>query len=166
MIFATVGMEMFPFDRFVKALDEAKGCGRLEEEVFFQIGFSVYEPKHCIWTRFVEFEKNIELLKKSRVIVAHAGVGSTLMCLNLGKVPILFPRLYRYSEHVDDHQLEFAKRMDSDRKVIVAYENQELILSIRDYDRLLLNLRSNAVVGPRLTDYLEDLLTRRNWSKN
>ena len=34
----------------------------------------------------------------------HAGIGSALMALDSGKLPILVPRLERHGEHVDDHQ--------------------------------------------------------------
>jgi len=160
MIFASVGTEKFPFDRLIKALDDARQRGELEEEVFIQIGCSSYEPRHCIWESFVEFGRQIEFLKTARVIVTHAGVGSFLMCVSLGKVPILFPRLHRYREHLDDHQLEFAKRIDSERSAIVAYNEHELLMAIRHYGRLVRNLRSDSTARPRLADYLQNLLMR------
>jgi UDP-N-acetylglucosamine transferase subunit ALG13 len=45
------------------------------------------------------------------VLIAHAGVGSVLVALTAGRRPILVPRLRAYGEAVDDHQLEFARKL-------------------------------------------------------
>ncbi|MCQ1951078.1 hypothetical protein NNX28_14235 [Arthrobacter sp. zg-Y859] len=38
------------------------------------------------------------------VVVTHAGVGTVLQLLELGKSPVVVPREKARSEHVDDHQ--------------------------------------------------------------
>jgi UDP-N-acetylglucosamine--N-acetylmuramyl-(pentapeptide) pyrophosphoryl-undecaprenol N-acetylglucosamine transferase len=42
------------------------------------------------------------------LVIAHAGVGSALTTLDLGKAPVLLPRLKIHREMVDDHQLMIA----------------------------------------------------------
>jgi UDP-N-acetylglucosamine transferase subunit ALG13 len=44
-------------------------------------------------------------------VVCHAGVGSALQAMSVGKAPILVPRLIEHGEHVDDHQEQIAKRL-------------------------------------------------------
>lgn len=47
------------------------------------------------------------------VVVAHAGIGSALGALDLGRAPILVPRRTAHNEHVDDHQIQIAAELDS-----------------------------------------------------
>jgi UDP-N-acetylglucosamine transferase subunit ALG13 len=46
------------------------------------------------------------------VVVCHAGVGSTLQLLEAGRVPVVVPRLRRFGEHVDDHQVDLADTLE------------------------------------------------------
>ncbi len=43
-------------------------------------------------------------------MVTHAGVGSIIVALSNGKRPVVVPRLKRFGEAVDDHQLQFGRR--------------------------------------------------------
>jgi UDP-N-acetylglucosamine transferase subunit ALG13 len=51
-------------------------------------------------------------IRAARVVVTHAGAGSVLTCLAAGTRPIVIPRLRRYGETSDDHQLAFGRRLD------------------------------------------------------
>lgn len=54
----------------------------------------------------VEFQAEIA---RADVVVAHAGCGTFLRCLGLGKAPVMVPRRSAYDEHVDDHQEQLAQ---------------------------------------------------------
>lgn len=41
-------------------------------------------------------------------VIAHAGIGSALGVLSLGRTPVLVPRRQHRGEHVDDHQTQIA----------------------------------------------------------
>jgi UDP-N-acetylglucosamine transferase subunit ALG13 len=47
------------------------------------------------------------------LVIAHAGVGSALTALDQGRAPVLLPRLHRFDEMVDDHQLMIAAELES-----------------------------------------------------
>lgn len=47
------------------------------------------------------------------VVVAHAGTGSALTALTMGHQPLLIPRREAFHEHVDDHQVEVARLLES-----------------------------------------------------
>lgn len=53
-----------------------------------------------------------EAIAGSDVVIAHAGTGAALTAIEAGKTPILVPRLARYGEHVDDHQVQIASELD------------------------------------------------------
>jgi UDP-N-acetylglucosamine transferase subunit ALG13 len=50
----------------------------------------------------------IDAMREADVVVAHAGVGTALAALEVGKCPVLVPRRLAHGEHVDDHQIQIA----------------------------------------------------------
>lgn len=110
MIFVIMGMEVHPFDRLARAIDELQLAEAGREEYFIQLGSCTYEPKHARFERFLSFGDVCENVRKSSVVISHAGAGSTLVCIQQGKHPILVPRRSHFGEHVDEHQVPFAAR--------------------------------------------------------
>lgn len=51
-------------------------------------------------------------ISSADLVIAHAGIGSSLMALDTGHRPVLLPRLSVHGEHVDDHQLLIAGELD------------------------------------------------------
>jgi len=137
MIFVTVGTEKFPFNRLLKLIDHGKETGQISEDVFGQIGCATYVPLFYPYRAFLSFEEMIWYVSNCSVVVAHAGVGSTLLCLRIGRIPILFPRSAAKGEHLDNHQIEFADMMEKEQKAIVARNLEELAEKIRSYRDLV-----------------------------
>lgn len=164
MIFIIVGIEKFPFDRFLKAIDNGIRSGKINEEVFAQIGNSKYTPSSFRYTQFLPFNEVIDLIKAASVLVTHAGVGSTLLCLELGKIPIIFPRIANLGEHLDDHQVEFAKQMEKERKVLAAYNEEDLLNKIKDYKNLIKRLNNPSTLSSKnnLLSFLKDVIKGEN----
>ena len=119
MIYVTLGTMFLDFERLVTAADGvARDTG---EQVIVQLGMSPCRPKHCAWFDFLPREDVIEIQRHARVIVGHAGIGTALDALSLGRPFITAPRLKRYNEHMNDHQLEIAdaiERRGWGRKVV------------------------------------------------
>lgn len=122
MIFVTVGTQKFSFERLLKEMDALVGCGSLREEVFAQIGTSSYLPQNYTCERFVSEDFFNEKLKECRILVTHGVVGTITKGLKLKKSVIIVPRLRRYQEHVDDHQLEIARAFE-EKKFALSCEN-------------------------------------------
>lgn len=133
MIFVTVGTEKFPFDRLLKTIDEGISSGEIKHDVFAQSGTSRYAPVNYEHTAFLPFTEMVEKIQQADMVVSHSGVGSTLLCLSLGKIPVLFPRFEQLGEHLDNHQLEFTRQMEKHGKVLAAYNEQELPAMISLY---------------------------------
>ncbi|MFH8080703.1 MAG: PssE/Cps14G family polysaccharide biosynthesis glycosyltransferase [Candidatus Aenigmatarchaeota archaeon] len=126
MIFVTVGTSKFSFNRLIKKIDELIGEGKIKEEVIIQIGYSTYEPKYAKWFRFESYAKMKELIQKSRIIITHGGVGSILTCLVYKKTVIAVPRMKRFKEHVDDHQVDLVKELSKEGKVIAVFDVEDI----------------------------------------
>ncbi len=106
MIFVTTGT-CEPFDRLLHALDELV----VDEELIVQHGHSRVRPPRARCVDFLAYDELVEVVRNARVVVTHAGVGSVLTALANGKRPIVVPRLAVHGDAVDDHQLEFARRL-------------------------------------------------------
>jgi UDP-N-acetylglucosamine transferase subunit ALG13 len=122
MIFVTVGTNEAPFDRLLHAIEGL--C--LEEELVVQHGSSRIRPAQASCFDFLPFELLTDHVRRARVVVTHAGVGSIIVCLASGKQPIVVPRLKRFGEAVDDHQLVFGKRFAESGLVRLAEHRHEL----------------------------------------
>lgn len=128
MIFVTLGTQKFQFDRLLKYIDEQIENGEIKEKVFAQIGNSTYVPKNYKYKDFidkVEFEKKIN---ESSLVITHSGVGTIITALNKDKPVIVVPRLAKFKEHVDDHQLQIAESFSKKNFVISNGENIDDLL--------------------------------------
>jgi UDP-N-acetylglucosamine transferase subunit ALG13 len=103
VIFVTIG-SMFPFDRMIEALD-AWAAGQ-QEEIVAQIGAGRFEPKHMAWVRKLDRPAYADAVRRARLVVAHAGVGSVVSAGEQGKPIVVLPRRAALGEHTSDHQVE------------------------------------------------------------
>ncbi|MBU5687912.1 MAG: PssE/Cps14G family polysaccharide biosynthesis glycosyltransferase [Candidatus Aenigmatarchaeota archaeon] len=126
MIFVTVGTSKFSFNRLIKKIDELVGKGKIKEEVIIQIGHSTYIPKYTKWFRFDSYENMKELTKKCRILITHGGVGSILTGLMFKKTIIAVPRMKKFKEHIDDHQVELIKELSKDGKIIPIFDLNDI----------------------------------------
>lgn len=123
MIFVTVGTHEQPFNRLVKAVDDLVENGTIKEDVIVQKGYSTYEPKHCKCYNLISWEEMQKYNKEARIIITHGGPASFIDVLSLGKTPIVVPRQAKYNEHVNDHQLEFARQLVERGENIIVVED-------------------------------------------
>lgn len=125
MIFVTVGNHNQGFDRLIKKMDEI--AGKTDEQVIMQIGYTTYKPVNAEYFSFLEsFEEILRLNREARVVVSHAGAGSIVTALKEKTPVIVVPRLKKYDEHMNDHQLEIAKAMSENKNVTVIYDVEDL----------------------------------------
>lgn len=125
MIFVTVGNHNQGFDRLIKKMDEI--AGKTDEQVIMQIGYTTFKPVNAEYFSFLEsFEEILRLNREARVVVSHAGAGSIVTALKEKTPVIVVPRLKKYVEHMNDHQLEIAKAMSENKNVTVIYDVETL----------------------------------------
>lgn len=156
MIFVTTGAQM-PFDRLVRAVDGwAGGTGR---EAFAQIGDAGYEPRHLEWTRFLPPAEFRARLDQASAVVAHAGMGTIIRCLELGKPILVMPRRASLGETRNDHQVATAKRFRALGMVRVANDEGELLSHLDEIERQRSNGRIGRAEEATLTRSLGRLLS-------
>lgn len=122
MIFLTLGTQKFQFNRLLEKVDELKGLNKINEDIFAQVGYSDYQPQNFTARRFldkIEYQKKVT---EADLIITHGGVGSILSASKNDTPVIVIPRLKKYGEHVDDHQLDIVK-VFNDLGVIIACDD-------------------------------------------
>ena len=138
MIFVTVGTHEQPFDRLVKKVDDLNKDGIIKEEVFIQTGFSTYEPKYCQWSKLIPYQQMVKNVAEARIVITHGGPASFIMPLQIGKTPVVVPRQHQFDEHVNDHQVEFARNVAQRMGTIITVENIETLGDIiMNYDQII-----------------------------
>ena len=139
MIFVTVGTQDVPFDRLLKAVEKQIKNGNIKEEVIVQCGKTKFKSKNMKFINFLELEEFNKLIKKANLIICHGGVGSILDGLKNNKVVIACPRLAKYKEHNNDHQLE----------IINKFSNDGYIIPLKDPNKLDIALEQALIFRPK-----------------
>ena len=158
MIFLTVGTQ-FPFDRLVRAIDGVLDEGLIDEEIFAQIGETSYKPHN--FESVASLEKRVfdKRLKEASAMIGHAGMGTITMALENGKPLLVMPRLRRYREVVNDHQLAIARKFEEYGHVLVAYQETDLRSKAGELKHFVPTKRQTQVeeVTRRISTFLNEL---------
>ena len=120
MIFVTLGTQAYPFDRLLSGLEG------VEEELIVQAGPSTRRPAGALWFDYLDYTPLLEYVRQARIVVAHAGIGTVMTVVAEGKRPVVVPRLRRYGEAVDDHQVPIARRL-ADAGLVRLVEDPETL---------------------------------------
>ncbi|HEY8333391.1 MAG TPA: glycosyltransferase [Tardiphaga sp.] len=156
MIFATVGTQG-QFDRLIRTIDGWAGAnGRTD--VFAQTGPSDYRPEHIRTERFVDATEFRERVEAASLVISHAGMGSIITALELGKRIIVMPRRASLGEHRNDHQLATAKRFAEQGSITVAYTEQELIDTLDRLQGLNETERLTSPASPHLISAIRSFI--------
>ncbi|MDY2628716.1 MAG: PssE/Cps14G family polysaccharide biosynthesis glycosyltransferase [Lachnospiraceae bacterium] len=126
MIFITLGSQKFQFNRLLKVIDELIAKGVITDKVFAQIGYSSYTPRYYSYKNFLDRDEFAEWEGKCDVLITHGGTGAIIGAVKKGKKVIAVPRLAKYGEHVDDHQIQ----------LIGQFREQNLICGLNDCSEL------------------------------
>ena len=110
MIYVTIGTMQLEFPRLIRKVDEIADA--TSEKIFVQTGLDKHLPAHCEHFDFKPREEVEAIQREARVIVAHAGIGSVIDALKAGRPLVVVPRLKRFREHNNDHQLDLARAIE------------------------------------------------------
>ena len=138
MIFVTVGTHEQPFNRLIQKVDELKRDGVIKDDVIIQTGFSTYKPKYCQWSKLISYQQMVKNVADARIVITHGGPASFIMPLQIGKTPIVVPRQHQFNEHVNDHQVEFARNVAQRMGTIIPVEDINTLGDvITNYDQIV-----------------------------
>jgi UDP-N-acetylglucosamine transferase subunit ALG13 len=131
LIFVCVGSREYQFDRILEKVDDLVKKNKIDEEVFAQIGQSNYMPEHYQYVRYISPDDFHQKQIDADLIISHGGTGALVAALKLGKKVIAVPRLAKYQEHIDDHQIQVCNMLEEQQYLKVVYEMSELYDAIK-----------------------------------
>lgn len=158
MIFVTLGTQDKPFDRVVKKIDELVEKKIIKEEVIIQCGASNVKTKNVKLVDFIPYEDFNSYIENSSYIIAHAGVGSVLDGLKARKKVIVVPRLAKYNEQKNDHQLQITEEFGKRGLIIPCKDENDLekaISKLKDFTPKTFESNTNNFVN-LIEDFIDN----------
>ena len=128
MILVTLGTQDKPFVRLLKAIDDEITKGNIKEKVVVQAGYSMdkYETSNMEMFDLIDREAFNKLVNECSLLITHGGVGSILTGLKANKKVIACPRLFKYKEHINDHQTQIINEFAKAGYILAYNENDDL----------------------------------------
>jgi UDP-N-acetylglucosamine transferase subunit ALG13 len=164
MIFVTVGTHEQQFNRLVGYMDQ--WASDHDEEVIIQTGFSTYKTTNCRWQKLFPYQEMVKNVAEARIVITHGGPSSFIMPLQIGKIPIVVPRKYRFDEHVNDHQVDFCNQVAKRQKNIIVVEDIDMLGdTIDQYDDIVAGMTkgivsNNAAFCAKFTKIVDRLMRK------
>lgn len=134
MIFVTLGSQKFQFNRLLQKLDKLVESGTITEDVFAQIGYSDYNPQNYQYKEFLDRDEFSAKMRLCKLVITHGGTGAIIGAVKQGKPVIAVPRLAKYGEHVDDHQIQIVKQFKEMNIICSCYDSEQLEACIKEIE--------------------------------
>ena len=113
MILVTLGTQDKSFTRILDEIQKLIDNNIIQDRVVVQAGFTKYKSNNMKIFDLVDREQFSELIKECSLLITHGGVGSILTGLKNNKVVIACPRLAKYKEHLNDHQVQIVNNFSA-----------------------------------------------------
>jgi UDP-N-acetylglucosamine transferase subunit ALG13 len=154
--FVSIGNGKQNFLRLLNAVTQL--IDYLPKPILIQSGHTPFSYHECDVVDFVSMDNFIRHVTEAQLLIFHAGAGSVLNAIRAGKRPIVMPRRARFDEHVNDHQVEFAKILHSAGKVFMVQDTDGLRLTIEKFHEEDISLKP--IDNPPAFDVIKTLLAR------
>ena len=128
MILVTLGSQDKAFTRLLENIDKEIEKGNIKEKVVVQAGYTVdkYQTNNMELFGLVDRDEFRRLVSECSLLITHGGVGSILVGLKAGKKVIACPRLFKYKEHMNDHQVQIINEFAEAGYILAYNENDKL----------------------------------------
>lgn len=110
--FLAVGTHHEPFDRLLRMAGEAAAQGLLPSPVIAQSGASEHHPRGFEGDHWLDPDAFRRHLASAEIVIGHAGSGLVSGALAAGTRPLVLSRRSAFGEHVDDHQIQIARKLE------------------------------------------------------
>jgi UDP-N-acetylglucosamine transferase subunit ALG13 len=115
-------------------VDEAKqqGLVRADEDILAQSGHTPYVAlsNGFVLKPFLDHDEYFKAIADARLVISHAGLSSIADSLNANKRIIAVPRLKKYREHQNDHQLQLVKKFGNEGYLVPCLEAKGLAAAL------------------------------------
>lgn len=135
MIFVMLGTQKQQFTRLLDLIENSKELAN--EEIIVQGGNTKYTSNKMRIFEFVSPQDFEKYIKESSYIISHGGVGSILTALKSNKKILVVPRLKKYNEHINNHQIEICEQLESKQNLLCYHEEENFdddVIKLRNTD--------------------------------
>ena len=132
MILITLGTQDKQFTRLLNVVQNEIDKGNIKDKVIVQAGHTKFESNDMEIFDLIDREKFSNLISECDVLITHGGVGSIITGLQNNKKVIVAPRLAKYDEHMNDHQLQITENFSKAGYILPLYENDDLGKILKD----------------------------------
>ena len=122
MIFISVGTQKQSFKRLFHMVEESKVISN--QRIIAQTGYTEFNSRKMEIVPFMSIDLYKKYMEEADIVICHGGVGTIFDALYAGKKVLAIPRLAKYEEHVNDHQIEICDEL----------EKEGYILYLKEYD--------------------------------
>lgn len=122
MIFVTLGTQDKKFKRLLEAVEGLE----INEEIIVQAGSTDFKSDKMEIHKFLTSKEFERYMKKARIVITHAGVGTIISGLSMNKKMIVAPRKQEYKEHVNNHQ----------EQILETFSREGYIIPLNDFSKL------------------------------
>lgn len=126
MILVTLGTQDKTFPRLLEAIQKQIDKGNIKGKVIVQAGSTKFESKDMEVLDLIDRDLYAKLISECDLLITHGGVGSIITGLKCNKKIIAAPRLAKYGEHTNDHQLQIIEKFSDAGFILPLYNFDEL----------------------------------------
>lgn len=126
MILVLLGTQNNSFHRLLEEIQKNIKNGNIKEKIVVQKGYTKFESQDMEIYDQLPSDELKKLIDKANIVITHGGVGSIITSIEKGKKVIAAPRLKKYKEHVNDHQLDIINSFSEMGYIIGIHEVEEL----------------------------------------
>ncbi|BBC24645.1 sugar transferase [Pseudanabaena sp. ABRG5-3] len=130
MLLITVGTEQYQFNALMQWIEILIKYQLINEEVLVQYGSSTYLPDGAKAYRWISDQDFSNLIDKASLIISHCDESIAELLEDQDTPYVLVPRLQRFRENVDNHQMEVAEDFER-RGVAIARSPGDLVKFIK-----------------------------------
>jgi len=137
MILVLLGTQNNSFHRLLEEIQKNIDNGNIKDEVLVQKGYTKFESKSMKLYNQLPIDEIRQLTEKADLVITHGGVGSIITSLEKSKKVIAVPRLKKYKEHVNDHQIDIIKSFGEAGYIIGLNNVEELsdaLKKVQDFE--------------------------------
>lgn len=158
MIFVSLGTQDKSFTRLLEQVEEAINLGYIKDEVIVQAGVTNFQSKKMKIYNLLSIDEFDIYMKTCDLLITHGGVGNILNGLRENKKIIAAPRLKKYNEHENNHQIQ----------IVNEFEKQGYIIKLDEFDRLNEKIELSKIYkfkkfkshNEKFVDLIDEILTK------
>lgn len=156
MILVSLGTQDKSFIRLLTEIDRLIEKKVINEKVLVQAGITKYDTENMEIFDFIPKDEFEILIREAKYIICHAGVGTILSGVLENKKVIAVPRLKKYKEHVNDHQLEIVEIFTKNDYILGCRDASELEDKIKQIDKVI--FKKYETTTENLETYIENYI--------